>query len=830
MAPGEVLSAVGSRASGLQSSEAQARLVPRRAAARRNDVLATIQEQLESPLVAVLGAGAAISLAAGAVADVAIIGAVIVANTAVGAWQTRQAGQAVAALEKMGAAHAKVLRDGEAIEIAADQVVRGDILLLGAGDRVVADARLLEADALEVDEAALTGESLPVPKSPDAETPAGRVVLEGSDVTVGNGTAVVIAVGDETRMGATAQALAVEENGETPLGQRLDRLFRQGMPVVIGGGLLVTLAGIAWGGAPLAQLALGASVAVAAVPEGLPLMAGVAEASVARRLASRSALVRRLSSVEALGRVDVACCDKTGTLTQGKLAVTLIDDLRGTAPLPGPLRDSYEAVLLTAGLASPAPDAPDAHAHPTDAAILAAAEEAGLTDRLSGPRGAEAPFDPVRSLHATATNERVSVKGAAEVLVPRCQYMGKSEEPLDATGRAWLLERAESLAERGLRILMVAEGPAGASVEDPQDLRALGFVGISDPLRPGVAEAIARCQEAGIRVVMLTGDHPATARAIAAEAGLQLGAGAVLTGEEIGESENGVNAERLDRASVIARITPLDKVRIVDHLQRAGNVVAMTGDGVNDAPALRLADVGVAMGAGGTDVARQAADLVLADDRFETLTDALLEGRSLWHNLHGALGLLLGGNLGEIALMAGATLAGGRAVLGTRQVLAVNLVSDVLPAIAVAVQPPLESDLRAVAREGAESFDQRLMRDVVRRGLATGVPALGAVLLAGPVGAAPATVAFASIILTQLAQTFQAGYSQEQLSPPVLGAMAGSGGMLVLALGLPPLRRFLGLPPTSLRSVALSAATAPAAVLMAGAEPSSLLRRAPSAR
>jgi magnesium-transporting ATPase (P-type) len=361
---------------------------------------------------------------------------------------------------------------------------------------------------------------------------------------------------------------------------------------------------------------------------------------------------------------------------------------------------------------------------------------------------------------------------------------------------------------------MVAEGGSG-SVEDPRDLVALGFVGISDPLRPGAAEAVKRCQEAGIRVIMLTGDHPATARAIAAQAGLPLGAGSVVTGEQIEGPDNGELTARLERATVIARITPLDKVRIVERLQQAGHVVAMTGDGVNDAPALRLADVGVAMGASGTEVARQAADVVLADDRFETLTEALLEGRSLWSNLHGALGLLLGGNVGEIGLMAGAALAGGQSVLGTRQVLAVNLVSDVLPAVAVAIQPPGERDLRDIRRERDESFDQRLRRDVIRRGVATSLPALAAVLAAGPLGAAPQTVGFASIILTQLAQTVQAGWREDPLSPPVLAAIAGTGGMLGVALTLPPLRRFLALPPTTVRSLALAAGTAPAAVLLA---------------
>jgi cation-transporting ATPase I len=808
-----VLADTDSRPEGLTSAEARERQRSRPAHKRRGAIASAVAEQLDSPLVAVLGVGAGASLAIGAVADVGIIAAVIVANAAVGAWQTHQAGRAVDALERLSAAKATVLRDGQPVEIDSTEVVPGDVLLLGAGDRIVADARLLETAALEVDEAALTGESLPVAKSPQAEMLDGRVVLEGSDVTVGTAKAVVVAVGEHTRFGATAAALAVEDDEETPLSRRLDRLFRQGMPVVLAGGTLVALAGIAWGGAPLRQLAVGASVAIAAVPEGLPLLTGVAEASVARRLASRSALVRRLSSVESLGRVDVACCDKTGTLTQGRLAVTLIDDLDQSVRFEGRVQGSVASVLETAALASPGPEDHDALAHPTDAAILSAAEQAGLHPKLRAPRQAEAPFDPARSLHATAVHGRLCVKGATEEVLRRC--VGRDAHPLQELDREALLERSERLASQGLRVLMVAEGPVESSVDDPQGLRPLGFVGISDPLRPGVAEAVKRCHEAGVRVIMLTGDHPATARAIAREAGLPLDPAAVITGEELNSGEDGDLASRLELASVIARITPLDKLRIVDALQRSGHTVAMTGDGVNDAPALRLADVGVAMGAGGTEVARQAADLVLADDRFETLTQALLEGRSLWHNLHRSLGLLLGGNLGEIGLMAGAAIAGGRNVLGARQILMVNLITDVLPAVAVAVQPPRERDLAATARESIESFDERLTRDVVRRGVATAVPALGAVLLAGPLGAAPQLVAFLSIVLTQLAQTVQAGWSENALSRPVIGALAGTGGMVAVAVGLPPVRRFLALPAPGLRTLGLSAATAPAAALLA---------------
>ena len=402
----EVLEATRSRSDGLTETEAQARQVRRRRSTRRNAFVAAMTDQLQSPLVAVLGVGAGISLAAGATADVAIIGAVIIANAAVGAWQEREAGRAAEALEQMGAASARVSRGGIVREVPAAEVVRGDIILLGAGDRVVADARLLSADALEADEAALTGESLPVSKEPDAERPEVRMVLEGSDITVGSGQAVVVAVGDHTRLGATAAALAVDDPRESPLGARLDRLFRRGMPAVVGGGLLVALAGIAWGGAPLAQLAVGASVAVAAVPEGLPLLAGVAEASLARRLASRSALVRRLSSVESLGRVDIVCCDKTGTLTRGELAVTMIDDLERPGELnAGGLPNRSRGVLLAAALASPAPETPDALAHATDGAVLEAADRLGLSDELRVPRRAEAPFDPVRPLHATAVSD-----------------------------------------------------------------------------------------------------------------------------------------------------------------------------------------------------------------------------------------------------------------------------------------------------------------------------------------------------------------------------------------------------------------------------------------
>jgi magnesium-transporting ATPase (P-type) len=358
-----------------------------------------------------------------------------------------------------------------------------------------------------------------------------------------------------------------------------------------------------------------------------------------------------------------------------------------------------------------------------------------------------------------------------------------------------LLRTAERLSAQGLRVLLVAEGPADGSPDDPRALTALGYLGISDPLRRDVPAAVARCEAAGVRVVMLTGDHPATAAAIAEQAGLSQDGADVLTGDLVASLDDDELDQRLERVRVIARISPLDKLRIVEALQRRGHVVAMTGDGVNDAPALRLADVGVAMGRTGTDVAREAADVVLAEDDFSTLVESFVEGRGFWHNIRRALGLLLGGNLGELVLMVAAGVAGLAAPLTTRQVLAVNLVTDVLPAVSVAVQEPEHRDLGSLSREGTSALDAPLRRGILRRGVATAIPSFGAYLLVSR-STEPArrqAVAFASVVCGQLAQTLDLGRAEGRLSPEVLAAVAGSGAFVAAALAFPPLQQFLGL-------------------------------------
>ncbi|GAC1647554.1 MAG: hypothetical protein NVS4B8_20310 [Herpetosiphon sp.] len=793
----DILRELKMASTGLTSEEAQLRQRATPAPPRDYALLRALLDQIRSPLTAILAAGAGFSLALGSTADVVMIGSMIVANALIGTWQEYQANQAAEAMAHMGATTARVLRDGQVVTVAGGLIVPGDVLVLAPGDRVAADARLMEAQGLEVDEAALTGESLPVVKTPDGTTDGGRVVLEGSDVTVGTGKAVVVAVGHHTRLGATAAALAMEETEQSPLGNRLSILLRQFLPLAAAGGAIVFGTGMVRGQSLGPQLALGASLALAAVPEGLPLLAGAGEAGVARRLAKRNAVVRRLSSIEALGRVDVACTDKTGTLTEGKLTLTVVADTVTEVRLPGELSIPLARVLTTAALASPHPDSASVSAHPTDVAVVQGALQSGLRDEIAVARDAEAPFDPVRAFHAALVGGRLCVKGAAEALVPRCSFVdeGGNRRRLNEAGRRELLSQASQLAGRGLRVLMVAEGAADAAPGDPHDLVMLGYIGISDPLRSDVHEAVQRCREAGIRVVMLTGDHPATATAIGREAGLLDEGVAVMTGSDIAELQNSELDERLAHATVVARITPLDKLRIVESLQRQGHTVAMTGDGVNDAPALRLADVGVAMGRGGTEVARQAADVVLTDDDFPTLVEALVEGRSFWRNIRRALGLLPGGNLGELGLMVGASMLGLNAPMITRQILAVNLITDALPAVAVALQEPPHRNLGALAREGTEALNAPLRQDVLRRGLATALPSLAAFMIASRLGGLEQarSVAFASIVATQLAQTVDAGRTEGGLSRAVFGAVAASAALMGAAFIAAPARSFLGL-------------------------------------
>jgi cation-transporting P-type ATPase I len=804
----EVLDAFGSSSHGLTTDQATVQQRPEISGPTRNPLAMAILEQVRSPLIGIMATGAVLALSFGAAADVMIIGATIVTNVAIGVWQEQRADRAALALAEMSAPSCEVLRDDVVVNLPASQLVPGDVILLSPGRRVAADARVIDSDNLEVSEAALTGESLPVFKSVDGTYDQGRIVLEGSDVIAGAGRAVVVATGSETRLGAIAAALGQREEQENPLNARLMRMLNLSLPIAGVAGLAVVVSGFLRTRSLAAPLALGSSVAIAAVPEGLPLLARMGEAAVGQRLAGRRAVVRRLSAIEALGRVDVACVDKTGTMTTGQLEVRILDDLARQYSFPGPLSGRAEAILRTAALASPPPNDANLSAHATDDSVVRAATLAGIGADLEVKRQAEYPFGSERSYHATLVDDRVCLKGAPEVLLPLCARVRRNgeESPLDGDGQQQLLTRAQQLAERGLRVLAVAEGSSDTPLDAPTNLVALGFVGISDPLRLGVPNAVKRCQQAGVRVVMLTGDHPATAKTIAREAGLPSQDEAILTGSELALLENGELDERLERTSIVARATPIDKLRIIESLRRLGHTAAMTGDGVNDAPALRLADVGVAMGRG-TEVARQASDIVLLDDDFATLVEALVEGRGFWQNIRRAVCLLLGGNLGELGLISAVSVLGRSAPLNTRQILAVNMITDVLPAVAIALQPPRERTLSRLAREGESSMDAPLRSEIVRRGLATALPSIFSYLAAIRVGAPgeAATVAFSSIVATQFGQTLQAGWADGSLSRPVLGAIAVSTAFLAATLAMPPLRVFLGLSPLSPAGILLVA-------------------------
>lgn len=812
----EVLRLLNTTVNGLTSKQANALRHKVAAPQTRNALQTALLEQVRSPLTGILAAGAALSLFFGSFGDVAIISATIAANAIIGIWQERKANQVAAALRQIGTARARVLRDGREKNLSSEELVPGDLLLLASGDRVAADARVIDSQGLEIDEAALTGESFPVAKFARGGNDSRRIVLEGSDVTTGNGRAIVVAVGEHTRLGATKRALAEEKEQLSPLGARLGRMLRLFLPLSAAGGATVVASGLLWKKPLTALLATGATIALAGVPEGLPLLSRVGEAGVARRLATHQAVVRRLSSVEALGRVNIVCTDKTGTMTKGKLQLSLVASATQEATLAEKLSPPLSHILLTAALASPHPDAQGARAHPTDVAVVQGAIAAGLRDQNNFAREQELPFDPVRSFHVSIAQERLCIKGAPEVILSRCRFLLQDGEqrPLDDAGRAMLLLRSRQMAERGLRVLMVAEGSKDLRLDNPQGLMALGFVGINDPLRPTVREAVRHCQEAGVLVMMITGDHPETARAIAQEAGLLKDKGEVLNALDIADLQNGDLDQRLQHATVIARATPLDKLRIVESLRRQNYTVAMTGDGVNDAPALRLADVGVAMGRSGTEVARQTADVVITDDDFSSLVEGFVEGRSFWRNMRRALGLLLGGNLGELGLVVGTSLLGTSLPLTVGQILAVNAITDILPAIAVILQQPEHRDLPRLQREGTSALEGPLLREVLSRGLATALPSLAAYLITLGTGslAQARSVAFASIVLTQLAQTLLAGRSEGHLTRPVLGAVGGSLGVLLAAFSIPQLRSFLNLvllSPSAWLLIAASALTAP---------------------
>ncbi|HZQ80114.1 MAG TPA: HAD-IC family P-type ATPase [Acidimicrobiia bacterium] len=832
--PRAALERTGSSLDGLDPAEAA-----RRRPARQGAVPAPLRlardmaDELVNPLTPILAVGAGLSLVTGAPVDAAMVGGVVALNAVIGGVQQFRADEAFAALERVGARRAIVRRGGEESVVDAESLVPGDVVRLRAGDAVPADLRILSTEWLEVDESSLTGESLPVTKDAEptfALTLADRtsMLYDGSSVAAGEALAVVVATGSATE--ARRAVAAGQQAPATGVEARLQHLTALTVPISIGAGAVTVAAGLLRR-QPFGQLAAGAvSLAVAAVPEGLPLLSSVAQLSAARRLARHGILVRNPRAIEALGRVQVMCVDKTGTVTEGRLSLNCVAFLEGTEEVLDDLSELGRK-LLRAGLrATPKPPPAGRLPHPTDAAVADAGLRAGIDARHGyddWERIDEMPFEPGRGFHATLAQRAgeliLSVKGAPEIVLPRCTHWadGSNGAPVPMTddARARATETLQTLTRRGLRVLCVARRPAterrDLDDERVQNLIFLGFLAIADPVRPTAAEAVRHLQAAGVSVVMITGDHPSTAEGIASELGL-LNGHPTVTGAELDELDDEELTERLPGVSVFARVTPAHKVRIVRALQQAGSVVAMTGDGANDAPAIRLADVGIALGRRSTEAARDAADLVVLDDRIEVLVDAVAEGRGMWVSVRDAVALLVGGNLGEIGFTVGGTLLGGQTPLNPRQLLLVNMLTDVAPAMAIAVQPPSRISFTDLLREGPEaSLGSALDQAIVQRAICTGAAATGAWVVGRFTGtpARARTIGLAALVGTQLGQTLAAG----RPSPATVASVVGSGAVLVVVIQTPGVSQLFGctpLDPVGWGTAAVAAAAGTGAALV----------------
>ncbi len=741
-APEEVIRCLGSSRSGLSADEARRRLESVGPnvlqAAHRTSPWRLLAAQFSNVLIVILLVATALSALLGHVVEAVAITVIVLFAVLLGFVQEFRAERAIDALREMAAPRATVVRDGEEVELPARDVVPGDLLVLNAGNRIAADGRLVRAVNLKAQEAALTGESTPIPKHADtlyaADAPVAErrnMVFAGTVLTYGRGLAVVSATGPRTEFGRIAQMLLDVEVGRTPLQVNLDKLGRQLARAAIAVVALIVALGLVRGQPFIEMLVFGIALAVAVVPEALPAVVTISLALGVQRLVRRRALMRRLAAVETLGSTSVICTDKTGTLTRDEMTVRRLYvagqfiDVTGAGYAPdGEFRCGDAALdvaqrttdamggqvreLLTAGaLASDAhlvrdtsQDAWTIRGDPTEGALVVAAAKAGLhkTDlRAALPRVHEIPFSSeskrMTTLHAGSEGVVAFAKGAPEVILAACsaEQAAAGPVPLDAPARARILEAAQQMARDALRVLAVASRPDATPATAESQMTLLGLVGMSDPPRPEARAALETCERAGIRVVMITGDHPLTAESIAREIGV-LKHGRVVTGAELGALDDAALAREVPQIDVFARVSPADKLRVVEALQQRGHVVAMTGDGVNDAPALKKADVGIAMGVTGTDVAREAAAMTLTDDNFASIVAAVEEGRGIFGNIKKYLMFLLSSNVGEIGLMAGTVLLGLPLPLTAVQILYVNLATDGLPALALAVDPP-EADL-----------------------------------------------------------------------------------------------------------------------------------------
>jgi len=853
---------------------------------RRPGLITLAARQFTDFMVLVLCAAAAVSWFLGEDTDAVVIMMIVVINAILGLFQELQAERSLEALQRFTRPLAQVVRQGRVGQVAAADLVPGDVVLLESGTRVPADLRLAATSGLAVDESLLTGESLPVAKDAARGTALGAPLAErrgmafmGTAAVRGRGRGLVVATGPRTEVGGIAHMLAAGREGPTPLQQRLARLGRVLLVLSLALCGAVALLAVARGLEPYDAFLTAVSLAVAAIPEGLPAAVTICLALGVRRMIRHNAIVRRLPAVEGLGCATAVCVDKTGTLTRNEMVLEALwvpgaemrrlaaAPLRRAAPETRPLLRIAALCnnAAPAGTTSPGPGARRRRGRavsggrgtapsrlrfvgdPTEVALAEAAFGAGLEPVVLGgihPRIAEVPFEPERRRMTVVCRDQggddwAYTKGAPATIISLCTRILEQgrERPLEGADRAAVLAQAVALAGEGCRVLAMAcrrlppgwsgEDSVGESARDIDALAAglegrltlVGLVGLLDPPRDGVAAAVRRCGQAGIQVIMVTGDHPATAGAIARRLGLLDERGSVITGEEIDRAGEHRLAQLAAESRVFARVSPRQKLRLVRALRSAGHIVAMTGDGVNDAPAIKEADVGIAMGASGTDVSREAAAVVLADDNFCTIVEAVVQGRAIYDNIRKFVCYLLSGNVGEVLLMLLAAAAGLPLPLIPVQILWVNLVTDGLPATALSVDPPAPGVMRRPPRPPGESILARgVGRRILIRGVYIGLACLALFAWRLPEAglAAARTTAFVALVLAQLVYAFECRSLDGRVgaNPYLWGAAGLSAAMLALVIGDARLRPLFGttwLPPLDWLAAA-GAAVLPAAV------------------
>ncbi|WP_171107713.1 MULTISPECIES: cation-translocating P-type ATPase [Streptomyces] len=756
-----------------------------------------VRGELDDPLTPVLAVGSAASAILGSVVDALLVVGALDLNALVGGVQRLRAERALSGLVAEQKQKARVT-NGDATgarTVDATRLHPGDVIELKVDDVVPADARLLWEDGLEVDESALTGESLPVDKQTEP-TPQAAVadrrcmVFEGTTVVAGQARAVVVETGERTEA-ARAVHLAARKPPAAGVQARLQELTGKALPLTMAGGAAVTGLSLLRGAPIREAVSGGVAVAVAAVPEGLPLVATVAQLAAARRLSHRGVLVRAPRTLEALGRMDTVCFDKTGTLTENKLRLVRVTDVDGTARTPQEAADTE--TMLVAVRACPQPEeGPDKPVHATDEAVLTAAGRDPAWVQTEGR-----PFEAGRGYagavgHAGDGKRVLVVKGAPETVLPACR---------DVPDHAY--DQAHDLARDGLRVLAVAQRPLADGEKDaevcedpPKGLEFTGLLALADVPRESSTALVHGLREAGVRPVMLTGDHPQTARAIAVQLGWPEDTD-VVTGDELAAADRSERARMLHDVGVVARVAPEQKLQVIEALMDSGRVVGMVGDGANDAAAIRAADIGVGISARGSAAARNAADLVLTNGDMTVLVEAVSEGRALWHSVADAVAILIGGNAGEVGFGIVGSLLGGTAPLSTRQMLLVNLFTDLFPAMAVAVTP--QKDVREEASAGSGPLGTTLlgtplMRQIRHRALTTCLGAVAAWLIGRfTPGSArrTTTMALCAVVGTQLAQTL----ADRRESPLVRVTVLGSAVALVALVEIPGVSQALGCTP-----------------------------------